>query len=573
MKNLRINIILTIILILCGTVLARLFYLQIEQGDKYKALAKGQQSIVQEVTGRRGDIYFSEAKKLLALTDEEPYLYLSPEEIEDGKEDEIAMLLEEIVGVEKEEIKEKSIVSGSYYQIIKKKLSDEEVDKIKDLNYSGIYIGNELKRYYPGKDLAAQVSGFINQEGEGQYGLESYYNDILSGKEKVVKTSFNPWGFLTSSTEDNQNGADLYLTIDYNIQFVAEGLIDEAIEEYGASSGTIVVMDPFSGAILAIAQSPRFNLNAFNEVSDYQIYQGNATQMLFEPGSIFKPITMSAALNEGIVTPDSVFDDKYGCKVYTDYTVCNYNDKAWGESTMTQILERSMNTGVIYVEEQLGHKLFMDYVRDFGFMEDSGIDLPSIYSRNKNLQEALDYKIEVTFGNASFGQGLMLTPVHMVKAFSAIANGGNLFKPYVVSKIIGEEEIDVEPEILKEDVISAKTSSEVTKMLVNVVENGYGKRAKIEGYYIAGKTGTSQIPYSSLGENKSGYSDETWQSFIGYAPAYNPKFVALVKLDSPTNSTTSEYSAAPVFRELAKYILDYYKVPFDYDPDEEVTND
>ncbi|MDD4661767.1 MAG: penicillin-binding protein 2 [Candidatus Pacebacteria bacterium] len=564
MSNIRVNFVLIVLLILCTILIGRLYYLQIEKGDRYKALAKGQQNIVQEVVGKRGDIYFKDEVNTLALTQEYPYLFLSPEEIEDVFEEEIAEKLFLIVGVNKEDILEKSRVSGSFYQVVKKDLTEEEVSSILELDYKGIYIGKETKRVYPGKDFAAQLSGFINNENEGQYGIEGYYNDVLSGKTKVVKKSTNPWGFLFNSDEATSDGADVYLTIDYNIQFKAEKILDNAIKTYEAKSGTIIVADPYTGEILALAQSPRFDLNDYNKVEDYSIYQNSATQLLFEPGSIFKPITMAAALNENSVTPETTFDDKYGCKQYKDYKVCNYKERAYGLSTMAQILENSINTGMIFVEEKLGHKNFLDYVKRFGFFNDTNIDFPSTYYANKNLNEALEYNIEVSLGNASFGQGVLLTPMHMVKAYCAIANGGDLIKLNIVKKVQSDDgEKTFETEVEKEDVISLKTSTDLTKMLVSVVDGSYSKRAKIEGYYIAGKSGTSQIPYSSLGENKSGYSDKTWQSFIGYAPAYNPKFVVLVKLDSPS-TTTSEYSAAPTFREISKYILDYYKIPFDY---------
>lgn len=567
-KNIKINLISFALVLLCGFLLYRLFYLQIEKGERYKAMARGQQSIVQEVQGKRGDIYFRDEITALALTKEFPYLFLSPEEIEDDFEEEIAQKISEITGISKEEILPKTKIEGSFYQIIKKDLNKEECDRIKELDYKGIYIGKETKRVYPGNDFAAQVSGFINNENKGQYGIEGYYDNILSGKSKIIKKSTNPWGFLFNSEEETSNGSDIYLTIDYNIQFSAQKILDEALKTYEAKSGTIIVADPYSGEILALAQSPRFDLNNYNKVEEFSIYKNSATQLLFEPGSIFKPIVMAAALNENKVNSETTFDDKYGCKQYKDYRVCNYRERAYGVSTMAQILENSINTGMIFVEEELGHKTFINYVENFGFFDDLDLDFPATYSVNKNLKDALKYNIDVSLGNASFGQGVMLSPMHMVKAYTAIANGGDLLKLRLVKRIENDTEEKVfEKEIEKKDLLSLKTSTELTKMLVSVVDGSYSKRAKVDGYYIAGKSGTSQIPYSSLGQNRSGYSTETWQSFIGYAPAYNPKFIVLVKLDSP-NTSTSEYSAAPVFREISKYILDYYKIPFDYSIEE-----
>lgn len=571
-KNLRANIVLFGLISLCLILLGRLYYLQIVKGDLYKAQAKGQQNIVDSIKGKRGDIYFTDELTTLALTRESPYVFLSPEEIEDGLEEVIASALEPILNITQEEILPKTKVEGSYYQVIKRNLTDEEYEQITELDYKGIYIGKESKRVYPGKDFAAQISGFINAEEKGQYGIEGYYNDILSGKTKVVKKIRNLGSFLLNPEDKKgNNGGDIYLTIDYNIQFKAEKILDEAIETYEAESGLIIVADPNSGDILAIAEAPRFDLNLYNTCQDFSVFQNSATQSLFEPGSIFKPITMAAALNENKVTPDTTFDDKYGCKQYKDYRVCNYKERAYGLSTMSQVLENSINTGMIFVEEQIGHKDFIKYIEAFSFFKDLNMDFPSVFSTNKNLKEALKYNIDVSFGNASFGQGIMLTPMHMIKAYSAIANGGDIPKLRIVKKIKSEDgEKLFEKEIEKNNVISLKASRDLTKMLVSVIDGAYNKRAQIDGYYVAGKSGTSQIPYSSLGINKAGYSSETWQSFIGYAPAYNPRFVVLVKLDSP-NTGTSEYSAAPVFRELSKYLLDYYKIPFDYDI-EEMTN-
>lgn len=569
MKLTRVNVLLSSLILLCLVVLGNLYYLQIIKGDFYKAQAKGQQNIVDEVKGKRGDIYFKDGINALALTKESPYLFLSPEEIEDEFEYEIAEVLESIVEIDKEKILPKTRVQGSYYQVVKKDLTEEELNKIQALDYKGIYIGKESKRVYPGNDFSAQLSGFINAEEKGQYGIEGFFNDTLSGKSKFIKKIKDLGSFfLRQEDKVNNNGSDIYLTIDYNIQFKAERILDEALKTYEAESGTIIVVDPYEGEILALAESPRFDLNNYNKCEDFSVFQSNATQLLFEPGSIFKPITMAAALNENKITKETVFDDKYGCKQYKDYRVCNYAERAYGLSTMSQVLENSINTGMIFVEEELGHQAFFKYIEDFGFLKSLNIDFPSTYSSNKNLNEALKYNIDVSFGNASFGQGIMLTPLHMVKAFSAIANGGDIPKLRIVNKIENENEEKVfQKEIEKEAVISLKTSTELTNMLVSVIDGAYNKRAQIQGYYIAGKSGTSQIPYSSLGENRAGYSKETWQSFIGYAPAYNPKFVVLVKLDMP-NTSTSEYSAAPVFKEISKFILDYYKIPFDYNIEE-----
>jgi len=569
----RINFLLFCITIFCLIAIGRLYNLQVLEGDKIKASTLGKQNALIDDIGQRGDIYFSNGDNLLAITYSKPFFFISPDEMDQEKKQEVCEKLSEILEIETDTILEKANVNGSRYQIIVKELTSEQIDKIEELDYAGIYIREEYSRYYPGEDMASQISGFLNTAEVGQYGIEGYYNDTLSGKIKTMTKSRSPWGFLFSLNEEDNNGSDIYLTIDYNIQFMSEKILDQALEDYDAKSGTIIVMEPNTGKIIAMAQSPRFDVNNFGEIEDYSIYQNDATQILFEPGSIFKPITMAAGLNEGVVTTETIFNDTTGCRQYKDHRVCNYKEKAYGKSTMTNILEHSMNTGAIFVEEELGHKKFLEYIEDFGFLSDLEMNFPSQYSSNAGFIDAYNYGIDVAFGNASFGQGINMTPMHMLKAFSALINGGNLMRPYIVEKIKkGKSEEIIKPKILEKNIISQKTSNEIVKMLISVVENGYGKKAQLDGYYVGGKTGTSQIPYSYLGLNKAGYSSEdTWQSFLGFAPAYDPKFSIIVKLDNPSATKTSEYSAVPVFHDLAKFILDYYKIPFDF-TEEEVTN-
>jgi cell division protein FtsI/penicillin-binding protein 2 len=223
---------------------------------------------------------------------------------------------------------------------------------------------------------------------------------------------------------------------------------------------------------------------------------------------------------------------------------------------MTGVLEKSINTGTVFAEEKLGHELFLKCLDNFGFFQPTGIGLGEIYSENKELKKGY----EINFATASFGQGIEVTPVQLISAFAAIANNGKKFEPRLINKIINEE--DEEDKILKgnqKEIISSKAAGELVNMLVSVVENGFAQSAQIPGYYVAGKTGTAQMSLSSLSEGSSGYSNKTWQSFIGFAPAFNPRFVILVKLDNP-EAKTAEYSALPIFRNLAKYILDYYQI-------------
>ncbi len=561
-KNLRLDLITILVFILGGLCLWRLFVLQIEKGDYYKAMAQGQQIQLLEMEGNRGNIYFSNGE-IFAMNKEDPYLFISPAEIED--EEEVVDKLLGSIDVEESLLQSLLEDENSYYKVVKKKLEKEEVDKIESLKLKGVYIGKDKKRYYPAENLGSQIIGFVNQDKKGQYGIESYYDEKLRGLPAIGKSEDNPYNFSFKIVNDGSlNGKNLTLTIDYNIQFMAEKLLAEGLEEYDAERGIIIVMDPNTEAIIAMAQKPNANPNNYSENTAY--FKNLSIQEIFEPGSIFKPITMAMAINEGAVTPETTYTDNLGYIIYpSGEKVSNYTNKAWGMANMTQVLEHSINTGAIFAEKELGHQSFYKYLEKFGIFEKTGIDLSGeVVSSNDEIKNSLKNNIDISFGTASFGQGIAMTPLQMVNAFSAIINGGTLYKPYVVKKIDNQT---IEPEIIRENIISKDTSEQIKKMLISVVENGFGHLAKIDGYWIGGKTGTSQVPYSSLGIRKSGYSDNTWQTFMGFAPALNPQFIIFVRLDNCQKVKTSEYSAVPIFNNLANYILDYWQIPPDYSLD------
>lgn len=528
--------ILVLVSLFGALLLGRLFFIQIIQGDFYKALAQGLYNLDAEVQGERGEIFFQKGESL-AIDMEWPLVYASPREIEEKEN--TAEKLSQIINIDKSLILE-DLKKDNLYEVIKKKLTQEEIDKIKEANLKGIYLGKEIGRYYPQEALASQLVGFLDQNKQGQYGLEDYYDGILQGEGK-------------------NKGSDIVLTIDYSIQFMAEKLLNEAQKNLNIKSGQIIVVDPRSGKILALANFPDFNPNQYSEISDFDIFQNSVTQKFFEPGSVFKPITMAGALEEQKITPQTTYIDEGKVQI-GGYTIYNYGNRIWGQQSMTNVLEKSINTGAVFAEKQLSNDLFLKYIEKFGIFEPSGIDLQETYSENKEFKKGYD----INFVTASFGQGIQMTPIQLIRAYSAIVNGGKLIKPYIVDEIKkGDTITETKPKIEEEAVISPKTASQIVAMLVSVVKNGYAKSAQVPGYYIGGKTGTAQVSFAALGIQKSGYSDETCQSFVGFAPAFNPQFVILVKLDNP-ETKTAEYSAVPIFHDLAKYIIDYYQIPPDY---------
>jgi len=538
-KNWRINLIFFFIIIFSAVIISRLIYLQILKGDFYKALSQGLHNSFPETQIERGEIFLKGGEPL-AINIDLPFVFVSPKKIKSFEE--TAEALSQILNLDKNSVLEK-LEKDNFYSLIKRKLTQKEVEDLKKLNLEGVYVSEEKVRYYPQENLASQLIGFLGAQGIGQYGLEESFNDILENGQ--------------TSTEIKK-GQDLILTIDYDIQFEAEILLEKAKENLEIESGQIIVIEPNSGKIIALANFPNFNPNQYEKYAqeeNLEIFKNSVTQKLFEPGSVFKPMTMAGALNEGKITPETTYHDPGEIKI-GGYKIYNYGQRTYpGELTMTNVLEKSINTGAVFAQKQLGEALFLNYIEKFGFFEKTGIDLPEVYSENEEFKKGY----EINFATASFGQGIEMTPMQLARAYCVIANGGKLIKPYLVEKILenGTSIKENQPEVSSQ-IISSKTSRQLTTMLVSVVENGFAKSAKIPGYYIAGKTGTAQVAEGGV------YSpDKSIQTFVGFAPAFDPKFLILIKLDNP-KAKTAEYSAAPIFHDLAEYIIYYWQIPPDY---------
>lgn len=563
MRNWRINLILFLIFIFGLAIIGRLVFIQILKQEFYTALAKGQEKIFARIQGERGEIFFQNHPFPIATNKIYQFVYASPKEIPSEEKIKTVEILSEVLDLNNDFLREK-LKKDSLYELIKDDLSEKEVEVLRDLDLTGIYLGERRGRIYPYQEFASHLLGFVNKDGQGQYGVEEYWSDYLEGKKEFLEGEKNPWGFLflPSGEEPEIRGADLILTVDYNIQYFSEKLLKKAKSLYDIERGTIIVIEPHSGKILALANWPAFNPNQYFQEKDFEIFQNEATQRIFEPGSVFKPITMAGALNEGKISPQTTYLDPGVIKI-DGWPIYNYDQRIYpGQITMIEVLEKSINTGAVFAERQLGHQKFLEYIKRFGIFEKTRIDLAGeVFSQNEEFKKGY----EINFATASYGQGIEMTPLQLARAFCAIANGGNLVRPYLVKTIKKNNQIiEIPPEISKNNIISPTTASKLTGMLVRVVENGFGKAAKIPGYYIAGKTGTAQISWSALGINKKGYSQKTWQSFVGFVPAFDPKFLILVKLNNPTTKT-AEYSATPIFKELAKYIIDYFQIPPDYE--------
>jgi len=562
-KDWRVYVVFLFLLIFGAAVVGRLVFLQVINYGFYKALAQGQQNFSTFERGDRGEIFAQDKNGTLytlATNQELSFVFVTPPEVEN--QNKTAEQLSEILQVDKDVISEKLQNQNSLHEPIKRRISKEEEEEVTSADMPGVYIGKDFTRFYPYDDLASHVIGFTNQDGQGQYGIEEYHNSLLEGKEGLRTTARNPASYLFLALEDTtlETGSDIVLTLDYNIQLEAEQQLAQATENLGIEEGTIIVLEIETGRILALANTPGFNSNEYFLQDDLAVFQNPATQKLFEPGSVFKALTMAFAIDAGKVSPDTSYQDQGIVKI-GGHTIYNYDERVWGWRTMSEVLQFSINTGAVFAEQQLGHDRFLDYIKKFGIFKPTEISLAGeIYSENREFQKGY----EINFATASFGQGIEMTPLQFMRAFSTLANKGTPVEPFLVERIVDSKGLLHKPERkTPKRVISPSTASTLTAMLVSVTEEGFGKAARIPGYFVAGKTGTAQISFSALGISKSGYSDETIQSFIGYTPAFNPKFLVLVKLNNPA-TRTAEYSAIPIFRDFTKYIIDYYQIPPDH---------
>ncbi len=557
----RIHALVFFVLMLAFGILTRLYVLQVRDHGKYVAMADNQHNLAESIDPERGEIYLEDSPNFypLAVNRQSSLVYAVPKDIQNI--DEVSMKLSSILQMDAHDIAEKLKDKDDPFEIMKHRLTDEEVARVKEANLKGIHLLPETYRYYPGSELASQVVGFVGYRDDkvrGQYGVEASLEDRLRGHAGTVTQEKDAGGrWIPFSDRDSQpaeDGESLVLTINREIQYEVEKTLKETVDDQGADGGTAIVMEPRTGKILAMASMPEFDPNEYAK-ADTSLFMNPAVSLPYEPGSIMKPITMAIGLEEGKVNPDTTYVDT-GAVQEAGFTIHNAEDKVYGQRTMTQVLEESINTGMIYVERLVGNKTFADYMRRFGFGEKTGVALPAELGGNMHNLDNL--KANIQFFTASFGQGVTATPLQMVSAYAALANGGALMKPQILDKVIhadGQVE-DVAPEEMQR-VISEETSRKIGIMLRSVVVNGHGKRADVPGYLVGGKTGTAQIAKKGGGGYEEG---QAIGSFVGYAPLNDPKFVVLVKVVNPKGVQWAESSAAPAFGKIMKFLLEYAKV-------------
>ena len=496
------------------------------------------------------------------------------------------------------------------YVFLKNKLAPEVSRAIKELSLKGVVLLPEHWRFYPEGDLGSHLVGFINRENTGQYGIEGYYNIELEGKKGAIYAESDPFGRqITVGDTKIVNAVDgdtVVLSIDRVVQKKVEEILQQQVEEFKADSGQVIIMNPFSGAIIAMANFPSFDPNVYtdsytlrkldlesdekvyktvpvfkkdergqyvpiededinnDEVEKYiydnnfgpGVFKNKVISEFYEPGSIFKPIIMAIAVDAKEVEPETTFDDDGPLQI-DEFEIKNSDNEYHGDSTMTEVLEKSLNTGMSWVAQKLGKRLMYEYLKDFGFGEYTNIKLEG---ETKGEVDYYTHWSKAQLLTTSFGQGIVVTPLQMVAAWSALANGGKLMQPYIVDSVIRDGEvIQTQPEIIHR-VISEEASSIITSMLVSTVRRGHGRPADIPGHLIAGKTGTAQVA-GKYGKYETG-DGSTITSFAGYFPALQPEFVMLVKFDRPRigENTWGSTTAAPTFRRIAEFLIDYYNI-------------
>ncbi len=560
----RFFVLQAVIMLAMAAIGWRLFVLQVLSNKFYSDLAASQRDRYSNFVPDRGTIYALDPKSPdgkfpVAVNKTLFTVYANTRAVKNPVE--AANALAPLLAIDVPTLLEKLSRKDSPYVPLKPKAEDSLVEQVKALNLAGIGFDPLKYRYYPEKSSFAQVVGFYGSDDAGKrvgrYGIEGHWEAELSGTSAALATADDSLGNLIGGANRfvaAKDGDDLTLTIDRNIQYVTCSKLREAVTKHSADSGSAIVMDPKTGAVMAVCNIPDFDPNDLSTVTDVGAFNDRAIFSAYEPGSIFKAVIMSAAIDSGKVTPNSTYVDSGNVKI-GPYTIRNSDLKAHGLQTMTQVLDESLNTGTIFASNLVGSQQFLKYVEAFGFGSPTGIDLDTESSGNI---EPLRKKGDIWTATASFGQGLTVTPLQMASAYATIANGGKLMKPYVVGSITHSDgSIEkTEPEVIRQ-VITKRAAALVSGMLVSVVEKGHGKKAAVPGYFVAGKTGTAQVP----SPDGHGYiKGVTIGSFAGFAPVDNPAFVIVVELDNPKDVQWAESSAAPLFGDIAKYLLQYLQI-------------
>ena len=558
--NKRIEYTVRVLLCIAVVLVGRLFFLQIIDKSDLQAKNLSQVQVDRKLQSPRGTIYDRNGRPL-AMSVVTKSLYADPKMIKQSPQ-EIAELISPYVTMSKENIV-KALQEDTAFVWLNR-MMDADKSKgvqqvIKDNNIAGLNFVEESKRYYPNGVLAAQVLGFVGTDDKGLDGLEMVLDDELKGgvQQEIVATD-NKGNAIFGSVLSKflpDKGKSVTLTIDATIQFIAERALDKAMVDTGAKHASVIVMDPKTGEILAMANRPSYDPNNYNQ-SGEEAFKNIAVTNLYEPGSTFKPIIASAALAAGKWKLDTVYNDK-GAFAANGHIIRNWDGEGYGPVRLLDILKYSLNTGMAEIGTLTGADILSKYVRDYGFGSETGIELPGEGAGILYNPEDMS-KLDVA--TMSIGQGIAVTPLQMVRAFGALANGGAMMKPHII-KSYSNSQGDV-TSTTETSVVGQPVPAETVKTIVDILEKevseGGGTKAMVEGYHFAGKTGTAQ----KLDTKHGGYLDGQYiASFIGFGPVEDPKFVVLVVIDDPQKgSYYGSQIVAPVFKDIVSQLVRYYQM-------------
>ena len=553
----RYPFVFTILVLLFVLIIGRLYYWQIVKAEMLSELAKSQYKGFIKVIPKRGEIKTSDSFPI--VTNKVSYLlYVNPAEVKN--KDQTIQLLSSLLDLTKASISAQ-LLPDKFWVPIKSGIDAKKKEEIVGMQIPGVGFEEHFTRFYPEASVAAHLVGFVgkNEAGEdkGYVGIEGFYDRLLRGKEgysiELKDALGRPIISERTSMTGGSDGDSLFLGLDRSIQFLIEQRLKDGVERYGALGGMIGIMNPQTGDIIAMASSPTFAPQKYWEY-DESLYKNPFITNTYEPGSTLKPIIMAGALDAGLITPQTKCNICVGPVTVSGYDLHTWDDKYYKDTNMIEVIQHSDNIGMVFVAQKLGVDRMISYLTKFGIGEVTGIDLQGETAASLKPRSAW-YAVDLA--TTGFGQGISVTPIELLSAFSTFANNGKLMQPRVVTAFENSNgEVFKMPIKVKGMPISEKTAKVMTEILVNAVEKGEAKWAKLKGYRVAGKTGTASIPVKGHYDPNS-----TIASFIGFAPVDNPKFVMLVILEKPTTSIYAADTAAPMFFDIARDLLSYYGIP------------
>lgn len=555
----RLKGLILFVIAVSGIIVWRLFQKSVVEHPLYAARAESQYEVSKDLPSKRGTILAQDAELgqlvPLAATEERFDISVVPKNVKDKAA--AAHELATLFGVDEHDVLVKISTDKLYLPPIVRGVTKDQRDTLVGEGFAGLLIEKRNERVYPENQIAAQVLGFVNREGKGSYGIEGYYDADLRGTAGSVVGEKDTLGRIISTLKqtDPENGVNIELTIDHNLEFAVERRLQQGIADTGAVSGQAIVMNPTNGEILAMASLPSFDPNKYGDAAATpELFRNPTVSTVYEPGSIFKPLVMASAIDLGKIEPDT--QETFGAYVTVQgYDIHTALNKAYGKETMTQVLENSDNVGMVWVANKMTNDEMHDKLASLGINQTTGVDLQG--EVQGSFLPARQWQT-INRATMSFGQGVSVTPLQMIRAWSAVINGGTLVTPHLVRSLSGQRGVTLSADLpTKAGIVSPETSAKVRGMLQSVVDHGPYGHARVPGYPIGGKTGTAQIA------DETGHYSETefTHTFMGFFPVDAPQYIILVKLDKPTSAPFAESTVGPVFHDLSQYIFNYYKLP------------